>query len=246
MSLGAKGLARKKIKLSPVEEQAIETPVSSPSASEPGADVSSEPAPVPFSEPEIVDGRRERQAKNRVSIPLTSDGKIDYEACKADMLAKLRSLVADPATAQALGLTPQQAAEIITEEDINQLLDLLGGVEGLIFAKLGNIDADIAAKHAYYTPDQKKLLAKPAQNVIAKHAGSLGWYLRWRDEIALTLLMIALTRAKYQGAKVEMQMRKDGLIPPMAQPQQPQRPAEPQPTNGQEFVSGAETIKPVQ
>ena len=236
-------MAKRKIKLSPVEEQAIEAPLS-PIAAESGADTSpNEAAPVPFSEPEILPGKR-GQGKNRVTVPLTDDGKIDYEACKADMLAKLRGLVSDPETAQALGLTPKQAAEIITEEDVYQLLDLLGGIEGLIFAKLGNIDADIAAKHAYWTPEQKKLIGKPAQNVVAKHAGSLGWYLRWRDEIALSLLMIAITRAKYQGAKIEMQQRRDGIIPPMAQPQAQQAPA--QPTDGREFVSGAEEIKPVQ
>ena len=228
-------MARKKVKLSPEETSAVAAASPSPAPSE----------TQPFAEQDVSSASVGRRTKPRFSVPLTEDGAIDLEACRQEQLAKLRALLSDPRTVEAMGLKAPLPDEIFSDEDIFVLLDLIGGIEGIMFTLVGKIDSDIATRHAIWQPNEKAVILKPAKAVLAKNAGSLGFFLRWRDEITLSLLFVAITRAKFQGAKHEQGLRAAGLIPPAPQTQPQTTPAsEPEKTNGKEFL--ADEKSPVQ
>jgi hypothetical protein len=229
-------MAKRKVRLTPEESSSVEVPStiqSETSPSEPVREAGSEER-QPFAEAG-TEGRRGRVLKQKMTVPLQEDGTPDIASCKAETLAQLRALLVDPKVREQLGIAGIPADQLFSEQDISTLLDILGGIEGQIFVFLGKLDQDIAVKYAQFQPHEKQMIIPPMRNVLGKHAASLGWFLSYRDEIALTLLFVSLTRAKYAGAKQEQQMRKDGLIPPMADKVAPIVETE-QKTNGQEFV----------
>lgn len=231
-------MPRKKIRLSTQESAAIPpspSPSSEPIENASAAAPSSASAAPPFEEQET---RGRGPGKPRLVITLTEEGEPDLAQCKAEMIAKLRAMMVDPKVREQLGIAGLNPDTVISEEDIGQLLDLVGAVEGGIFGWLGKIDADIAHRWAAWTPEQKAMIAPPAKRVIAKHAAALMWFLQWRDEVALAMLFITITRAKFQMAKVEMQMRRDGTHPA----QQPAPQPEPGPAPGQEFLAPTKPV----
>lgn len=227
-------MPRKKIRLTP------ET-ITNPDEQRASA-ISSTPEVIePFAEQANVESRS-RTTKTRLSIPFDEHGSVDTQSCSQNTVTKLRAILNDQKLREQLGLASIPPEIVFSEEDVSMILDLMGGIEGQIFAWVGKVDPDIAIKYAIWQPNEKAVIMKPAQAVLAKNVASLAWFLRWRDEIALGLLMVTITRAKYQGAKMEMQLRREGKIPPMAQPgvQPPVKPE--QPTDGQQFVAEGEKI----
>jgi len=154
--------------------------------------------------PEMVEKGKK---KERLSIPLNEEGKIDAEGMRAETLAKARAFFHDPENQKLLGVTNVKVEEVVSEQDVAMLFDLVGTLEGWGFSIIGKIDADIAAAHARWTDKQKEMVVKPAQAVISKNASSMAAFLRWKDEIVLGVIFLAISRAKYEAARNDQKLR---------------------------------------
>jgi hypothetical protein len=151
-----------------------------------------------------------KKAKNRISVQLTEDGKLDTESMRAETLAKVRTFFQDPDNQKLLGATGNvKIDDVISEKDVAMLFDLIGTIEGWGFSFIGKIDADIAAKAAAWTEKEKEMVVAPAQRVIAKNAASLTVFMRWKDEIVLGVIFLAISRAKFENARKEQKARND-------------------------------------
>jgi hypothetical protein len=151
-----------------------------------------------------------KNKKDRISIQLTEDGLLDTDSMRAGTLAKVREFFQDPENQKLLGATSTvKVDDVISEKDVDMLFDLVGTIEGWGFSIIGKIDGDIAAAHAAWTPDQKKMVVPPAQRVIAKNAAAFAPMLRWKDEIVLGVIFLAISRAKFESARNDQKKRNE-------------------------------------
>jgi hypothetical protein len=170
------------------------------------AEETAKAAEAPFAEnPEAT-----KKVKDRISIQLTEDGKLDTESMRAATLAKVREFFQDPENQKLLGATPGvKADELISESDVAMLFDLIGTCEGWAFTLIGKIEPDIATKHAMWSEKEKVMVVGPAQRVIVKNAAQMQAFLRWKDEIVLAVIVLAISRAKFDLARKEQKDRND-------------------------------------
>jgi hypothetical protein len=181
----------------------FEEPIESQSKPEPIPEI----ADSPFAEnPEIS----EKKKKDRISISVTDEGKLDTESMRAETLAKVRAFFQDPENQKLLGATVgTKPDDIIAEKDVAMLFDLVATIEGWGFSLIGKIDSDIAAKCAAWSEKEKAMVVPPAQRVIAKNAASLQAVLKWKDEIVLGVIFLAISRAKFELARKEQTQRNE-------------------------------------
>lgn len=144
--------------------------------------------------------------KERISFNLDNEGHLDVDSMRAETLSKVKEFFRDPENQKLLG-TGVKIEEIVSEQDVAMLFDLIGTCEAWIFSLAGKIDQDIATKHAIWTDQQKALVVQPAQRVITKHSTQLSFLLKWKDEVLLAVIFLAISRAKYEGAKIEQKER---------------------------------------
>lgn len=159
--------------------------------------------------------------RSRFSVFLNDDGSPDYASMRADTKDKLKAIISDPKTRELFADLKVPEIEIISDQDILMLYDLISMIETYAFTIAGKIDHDIAQKHAIWTPEQKQIVFQPTKNVIVKNAGTLAPMLRWKDEIVLTLLLVTITRAKYDGARKEQSQRNEDRRNGIQQPGPP-------------------------
>jgi hypothetical protein len=148
--------------------------------------------------------------KPRLSFGLTENGVIDVSTTRAETMARIKDFFNNPENAALLG--KMKADDLISDQDVEMLLDVVGTVEGYAFHFAAKIDLDIAQRNAYFNKDQKALLVGPTKAVLTKYSNSLAAYLRWKDEIALAGILLMLTRAKLENAKKEQAERKEEKI----------------------------------
>jgi hypothetical protein len=161
----------------------------------------------PFAEnPDAAD----KKVGGRISIKVTEDGKLDTESMQAATLAKVREFFQDPENQKLLGAhSGVKPEDVFSEKDVAMLFDLVGVCESWAFSLIGKIEPDIATKYSTWTDKEKEMIVPPAQRVIVKNAGQLQAFLRWKDEIVLGVIFLAISRAKFEGAKNEQKARND-------------------------------------
>jgi hypothetical protein len=133
--------------------------------------------------------------KDRISFALTPDGRLDPGARK-DTVERLKAFFKDEENRKALGIS-EEAASLITEEDVSQIYDALSAIE-VMLAPMMRIDKDIAAHVLPWTPQEKQMLVPPTQRVLAKHAPA--WFFLWKDEVALLIMLASMVRMKVTEA----------------------------------------------
>jgi hypothetical protein len=168
-------------------------------------------------EPEVIDQPflenpelTEKKKKDRISISVTEEGKLDVESMRSETLAKVRAFFQDEENQKLLGATVgTKPDDIISEKDVDMLFNLVATIEGWGFSLVGKIDADIASRCAQWNEKEKAMVVPPAQRVIAKNAASLQAFLKWKDEIVLGVIFLAISRAKFELARNEQKARND-------------------------------------
>jgi hypothetical protein len=148
-----------------------------------------------------------KSTKPRFSVTLKEDGTLDLSSMREDTRNRLREILRDPRTQELLGGV--NMPELVSDQDIRMLYDLVGMIEAYAFSIAGKIDYDIAQKHAKWTEQQKDMLLQPSKNVILKNADKMAFAIRWKDEVILCMLLLTITRAKYEGARKEQEIRKE-------------------------------------
>lgn len=158
-------------------------------------------------EPYIPAPDQIKTPKNRLSLPIRPDGTIDTDSMRQDTLRKVKDVLSDPRSRELLGIAPGAPLEVVSEQDVKMFYDLVGTIEAYAFNLAGKIDWDLAQKHARWDEAQKNMVVAPTQRVIAKHADKMAWMVQWKDEVVLSLLLVTITRAKYETARKEQNSR---------------------------------------
>lgn len=133
---------------------------------------------------------------SRVSVPLNSDGTIDFSRLRGDAKAQLTEALRHPSTAQTLlGKEPEP---IFSDDDIASLFNGISQIEQMLAKMLMRVPADIASKAFEYTELDLKLLTPPTQNILSKY--SPGWVNEHKDLIAFSLIFTGITRRQFDAA----------------------------------------------
>lgn len=148
-------------------------------------------------------------SKPRLTITLHPEGGVDWDSMRADTVNRFKEALRDPKTLAALGADASKLPEIISDQEIEMLYGMISTLEAFAFNMAGKIDFDIAQKHARLDAKQIELLTPPTKNVIIKHMDADSFLFKWKDEIVLSVLLLTITRAKYEGARREQSLRNE-------------------------------------
>lgn len=156
------------------------------------APLSMEPAPTPAT------------SARRMSFPVDEDGVIQWQSMRPSTAAELKAIfkqvLEDASFTKELGLAPQPVIEIFDEGWCGTIYDALGAVESVIAQKLYGIPPEIAREVFTYSEIEKQKLAGPTVKVINKYATKYDWLVRFKEEIALGMLLTAITTVKFRIA----------------------------------------------
>lgn len=119
---------------------------------------------------------------NGFLIPLSTDGKILWDALTPELQAQLRSLVG--------------SSEVIPPEFCGKIYDALGKVLTFCAVKFKGVPADIASEALTFNEAEKKQLNPPTAKIVNKYAPA--WLIKFQDEIALGLLFTTIVSVKMQ------------------------------------------------
>lgn len=132
-------------------------------------------------------------------------GDVQWDKMREKTKAELREFLKRPDIGKALGVeTPPEIAtvEIMSVEWCGNLYDVIGRIESALAIKWKGIPKEIAEQVFSYGPQEKALLGPPTARVINKYATD--WMARYKDEIALGLLLVSVTLAKVQLCNAAM------------------------------------------
>ena len=135
---------------------------------------------------------------NRVSIPLTKDGQIEWDSMREKTRNKVKELMGDGATK----VTAAPTVEVFDPAWTGTLYDTIGRIEGFAAIKMYGLDPQIAGQCFSFNQEEKDKLAGPTAKVINKYAPV--WLEQFKDEIALAMLFVMMTAAKFQMASMLM------------------------------------------
>jgi hypothetical protein len=141
---------------------------------------------------------------------MKADGTFDLDSMRSSNKDALKTALADPNLASALGITSTQDAN-----DARLLTTITGGLfDGLSFVSVAFAKragySDAQAAIAAFTPDEKEVLAEPTAKVINKWFPDIGG--KYRDEIMLCLALTNVIAAKVLLLRSGAQMMPDGTI----------------------------------
>ncbi len=170
------------------------------------SEVSSVPANsfAPVAEPEKT---------NRISIPLTKDGQIEWDSMREKTREKVKQLIGAPS-----GAPSAAPVEVFDPAWTGAMYDTIGKIESFAAVKLYKFTPEIADLAFAYTPAEKEKLAGPTAKVINKYAPA--WLEQFKEEIALAMLFVTFTAVKFQMASAlmaqhnAMQSMKERATPP--------------------------------
>jgi hypothetical protein len=122
--------------------------------------------------------------------------------------------------------------EFMTPQSVDGLYDLIG--KAMIFSaeKWKGVPPEIAAKAFTFQQNEKDMLREPTARVLNKHVPA--WMVKYQDEIAVTLMVVAVVNAKIQLCNALLTANGPQSVPPP--------PSVPQPINGKE-VKPAEPLQ---
>jgi hypothetical protein len=156
--------------------------------------------------PERVEAT-DRASLKRISIPIDERGKINWDSMRASTREETRkfvqSMITDRELATSLGID-KPLIEVFPAEWTGALYDSLGQIEVALTPKILGIAPEIAQGIFVYSPAEKEKLAGPTSKVINKYAAD--WLIRFKEEIALLMLLGSITYAKVMAAKMAQQI----------------------------------------
>jgi hypothetical protein len=153
--------------------------------------------------PEPREPRILSASQRAVRIPVDEKGKINWESMRASTKEEVRKFVGDMLRDRELAASfgiDKPLVEIFPAEWTGALYDSLGAIEAALAPKLLGIDQSIATSIFAYTQAEKEKLAGPTSKVINKYAAD--WLVRFKEEIALLMLLASITYAKVMAAKM--------------------------------------------
>jgi hypothetical protein len=137
-----------------------------------------------------------------LTVKLDENGGILWGKMRAETKERLARIVADPATAQGLGIAASgegiEGPEIFKPEATGPIYDALGHIEALLASFVLKLDHQKAKLIFTYSEQEKAALAEPTARVINKY--SPAWIKERSDEIGLAVLLGTLTVQKVQLA----------------------------------------------
>jgi hypothetical protein len=161
----------------------------------------SAPAPKPEAPVSVEQEIQAPEEKvNRISIPLTADGQIDYSSMREKTRQKVKELIGEREATQT-----KEIVEVFDPAWVGSLYDSLGKLEQFAVTKMYKIHPEDAERAFTYSQAEKEKLAGPTAKVINKYAAV--WMVQFKDEIALAFLLVTLTTVKFQMASMLSQQR---------------------------------------
>jgi hypothetical protein len=152
--------------------------------------------------------RQEREPRpgapaKRLAIPFDINGKVMWDTMRASTKEEVRKVVEgmlrDRELAASFGID-KPLVEVFPPEWCGALYDALGSLEVALAPKLFGVAPEIAAQIFPFTPTEKEKLSGPTSKVINKYAAD--WMIRFKEEIALLMLLASITYAKVMAAKM--------------------------------------------
>lgn len=134
--------------------------------------------------------------KGSVMAQFTEGGAFDIDRMKPDSVAKLRAAIASTP-----GFGPQAEAEsgpppeVVSASMAGHLWGFVGALESLLAVRVWGISESDAERIFRYNEQEIGVLAEPTAAVLNKYAGAL---MRWKEELALGLAVLAVHQAKMQ------------------------------------------------
>lgn len=168
------------------------------------------PEPVNTTE-NSVEPQPERVQRNqkRLAIPLNDKGGISWENMRSSTREEtekfVRAMLTDRELAARMGID-KPLVEVFPAEWTAALYDALGAIESALAPKMFGISPEVAQQIFSFTPIEKEKLAKPTSAVINKHAAD--WMIRFKEEIALFMLLASIHYVKIMAAKMAQEMVK--------------------------------------
>jgi len=150
------------------------------------------------------------KGQDRISINwyVKSDGTMDIDRMRDSMKNRIKevlpNLVKEFGTKEANTLV--EAVQLIPPEWVSTFYDVFGSLEALAFAKILDIDSDTAKTVFKYSALEKEQLVPPTVRIVNKYAPD--WLIKYKDEIALAMLLVMMTTTKVAAAKMIFEMKK--------------------------------------
>lgn len=140
----------------------------------------------------------------RVTVPLTDDGRIDWDR----MPAAQRDQVDSAVRREVPGATPEPAAALVDDAIVGMLYDAISSV-GVTIARAAGYSVDTAALMKIQA-EEKAALVPMTNKVLAKYSGVLGAY---QDEIMLSVCLGSILMAKVSAMRAAEPMVGGGAVP---------------------------------
>lgn len=140
---------------------------------------------------------------NRISIPLSDDGAIDFGAMRQGTAAKVKAAIKKTNISDG-------SVSLFTKTNTDAIYDILGGMEAQVFARTMKLDREIANRVFPYSEQEKQLLAGPTIELLNKRAPAA--ISDNVDIITLVGLLLQLTQAKIALAR-ELQLSHRSVSP---------------------------------
>lgn len=191
----------------------------------PVGDPPAKPEPVREpAQPNLSDTyKRKTPQPARLGFNLKDDGTMDVAGMQEATREKVRAAISPQVLAE-LGLTPQEARELISDDEIDSMLATLGKGEAFLFSKLKKLDADIAEKCFTFTPQQTEALRPVLKPLANKYLGGSEFFQKWGKEIQAAMTMLVITKAQLRAAQTLMAQRYGAIAKNAAGAQEPQQP----------------------
>lgn len=151
-------------------------------------------------------GPRARQQQKRVQIPVDDAGRIAWanmrESTREETRKFVTQLLNDRELAASLGLE-KPAMEVFPQKWIDALYDSVGTLEVALAPRLFGVSSQVASQVFPFSQLEKDKLCQPTAAVISKYAAD--WMIRFKEEIALAMLLTTMTYTKIMMAKMAQQ-----------------------------------------
>jgi len=141
------------------------------------------------------------QSMDRISLNffVTEDGKVDVSRMRESMKTRIKETLPQLISEFAPKDQADQMIQAIPASWVDTLYDGIGSLEAVIFSKVLGIDPAVAQQVFTFNPLEKEKLIPPTQNVLNKRMPD--WLLKYKDEVALVMMLTMMTIAKIQIAK---------------------------------------------
>lgn len=158
-----------------------------------------EAAPPLDNQEEPQSSEPQAPTQERISIPITPEGRIDFGSMREKTRERLASAI------RASGIESVGASADFSEEEAKMLLTMFAGAEAFAVSVRYGLPASEAGMLCAYDPKQMELLSGPLSRVMNKYGGgALG---RYRDEITLAAMFLYVEGLKFMRISAYMEQR---------------------------------------